>query len=406
MQADIAIVVAAYNRPASLHRLLQSLLRARYDGYERITLIISIDHSGTDACAAIADAFEWKFGRKEVIRHGEQQGLKKHLLSCGDLSNRFDAVIVLEDDLLVATAFYDYAQQAYAFYKEDTAVAGIALYRPCFNEVANCPFEPLDDGYDTYFMQVPCSWGQLWTREQWMKFRRYVNSGAILQHQHLLPPAVQQWPDGSSWKKLFYSYLSAEGMYFVYPRTGLSTNFGDTGQHLTTHQTVFQTPLLIGAKQFHFATLHDSRSVYDGYFELQGAVYNQWFHNPLSVSFDLNGSKPLHTISTEYVISSKKCKNPVHTFAVSCYPFELNILLGIDADEQDTAFFTLGATRSFTDDPQFLRLNEDVKRVFMNDAFIHNAALTELKQQKEFQLGALLLRPFRFLKNLGKRNNG
>jgi hypothetical protein len=405
MKAEIAIVVAAYNRPSSLQRLLQSLQRAYYAFNDHVTLIISIDHSGSSACADIAHAFEWNYGPKEIITHEEQQGLKNHLLSCGDLSERFDAVIVLEDDLLVSPAFYDYAQQAYQYYREDPAVAGIALYRPCFNEVAYCPFEPLDDGYDVYFMQVPCSWGQLWTKDQWKKFRCYVNSESALEYQYLLPPAVHLWPDASSWKKLFYSYLSAKGSYFVYPRIGLSTNFGETGKHITAHQTVFQTPLLLAPKPFRFSRLNDSKSIYDGYFELDGSVYNQWFHTNLSVSFDLNGSKPLTSITTEYLISSKQSKEVETTFAVSCYPFELNVLLRIKAVAGAFAFFTMAKTGSFSEELQFLRLNEDVKRIFMNDVFIQHAAVTELKKLKEFQIGEAILRPLRFLKHLGKPNH-
>ena len=405
MQADIAIVVAAYNRPLSLQRLLQSLQKGNYASYQNITLVISIDHSGTNDCAAIASAFEWKLGNKEVIAHPAKQGLKNHILFCGDLSERFDAVIILEDDLFVSPAYYQYAQQAYHFYQHEEYVAGIALYQPVFNETAYCPFEPLHDGYDTYFMQVPCSWGQLWTKEQWRKFRSYVNTDAVREHQHYLPHNVQQWPDASSWKKMFYSYLAAHQLYFVYPRIGLSTNFGDTGQHITEHQTVFQTPLLIGDKQFHFSKLSDSMSVYDGYFELHGWVYNKWFNNHISVSFDLNGSKPLDTISTEYLISCRKNKHALKKFAVSCYPFELNILLEMDAPANASAFFSMGKTGSFGEDKQFLRLNEDVRRVFLNNEFIKHAAISELKQQKEFQIGAAILRPLRFLKNLGNKNN-
>lgn len=403
MQADIAIIVAAYNRPLSLKRLLLSLQKANYGSYQNIPLIISIDQSGTDECTTIAKAFEWNFGKKEVIVHEQKQGLKNHILSCGDISERFDAVIILEDDLLVSTEYYQYAHQSYNFYRNEQYVAGIALYQPLFNETALCPFEPLHDGYDNYFMQVPCSWGQMWTKEQWMKFRSYIISNEVVQHH--LPPNVQQWPDASSWKKLFYSYLTSQELYFVYPRIGLSTNFGDTGQHITEHQTVFQTPLLIGPKQFIFSKLSDSMSIYDGYFELHGSVYNRWFKTNISVSFDLNGSKPLNTVSTEYLISCRKSENSYKKFAVSCYPFESNILMDITALENASTFFSMGKTNSFKEEMQFLRLNEDVKRVFMNNEFIKHAAVFEVKRLKEFQIGAAILRPLRFFKNLGKRNN-
>ncbi len=403
MQADISIVVAAYNRPQSMERLLLSLQKANYLSYQNISLIISIDYSGSDHCQKIARAFEWKFGSKEVVAHTQKMGLKNHILSCGDMSKRFDAVIVLEDDLMVSPEFYQYAQQAYNFYKQDNDVAGIALYNPVFNETAICPFEPVDDGFDNYFMQVPCSWGQMWTKEQWLKFRTYVHEDAAGMQQQYLPLTVQQWPDASSWKKLFYSYLIAHKLYFVYPRIGLSTNFGDSGQHLTEHQSVFQTPLLLGARQFKFSTLSSAFSIYDGYFEMEGSIYNKWCNHSIEVTFDLNGTKPIASVHTPYLISSKKTKAAIKKYAVSCYPFENNILFDIKPVEGEASFFSLAQTEFFVDEQQFIRLNEDVKRVFMNNEFIKHAAVFELKKQIEFQIGAAVLRPIRILKNFFKK---
>ena len=102
---DIAIVVVAYNRPDSLNRLLDSLTKVNYEGHN-VPLIISIDYSGKDDVYLAAEAFEWKFGEKKIIRHPENLGLKKHVLSCGDLVKDYDAVIILEDDLLVSPGMY------------------------------------------------------------------------------------------------------------------------------------------------------------------------------------------------------------------------------------------------------------------------------------------------------------
>jgi hypothetical protein len=404
MQADIAIVIAAYNRPASLQRLLGSIARANYEGYENIQLFISIDHSGNNDSKATADAFEWKHGAKTVVQHPQNLGLKKHILSCGELTKQHDAVIVLEDDLLVSAFFYDYAQQAYTFYKSDEQVAGIALYHNTFNEVASCPFEPLHDGFDNYFMQVPCSWGQLWTNKQWAGFVNYLSEFKDEQFTEVLPSSVQQWPSNSSWKKFFYSYMLQSGKYFVYPRVGLSTNFGDAGQHLVQSQTVFQTPLLLGEKVFHFSTVADSLSLYDGFFELAGQVYNKLADANLSVSFDLNGTKPLSTIKTTHLISSKLCKNPQKQFAVACYPYENNILLNIVRNEKNEAFFSLGETAGFAEQQQFSRLSIDLKRVFLNDLFLRQAVRNELEQLKDFRLGNTLLKPLRLIKKILKRS--
>lgn len=402
MQADIAIIIAAYNRPASLQRLLESVDRANYAGYTGIPLVISIDHSGNDDCKIIAGAFEWKYGTKTVVPHPANLGLKKHILYCGNYTNEHDAVIVLEDDLIVSPAFYDYAQQAHTFYKSDERIAGIALYHNTFNETAYCPFEPIHDGADNYFMQVPCSWGQLWTKLQWTSFLTYANGITNEEVFASLPGTVQAW-SAASWKKLFYSYLMQTGKYFVYPRVGLSTNFGDAGQHLTDNQTAFQTSLLLSKKAFQFSTPDDSLSKYDGFFELEGTVYNKLADKTVAVTFDLNGTKPLNAITTKYLISSKKSSKPEKQFAVSVYPYENNILLNILADKKSNTCFSLGETESFSEEQQFNRLTIDFKRVFLIDVFLRQAVRNEFEQSKEFRLGNILLKPLRFIKNVFNR---
>lgn len=402
MQFDIAIVIAAYNRPDSLKRLLDSVAKADYNGYTAIRLIISIDHSDNSDCKKIADAFTWNHGEKKVVHHPQNLGLKQHILSCGDYSQYHDAVIVLEDDLYVSCAFYDYAQQAYSFYKNDERIAGIALYHNTFNEVACCPFEPLHDGYDGYFMQVPCSWGQLWNRRQWDGFISYFSNKGDKDFDSL-PASVQRWPTNSSWKKIFYSYLTETDKYFVYPRIGLSTNFGDAGQHLTSNQTAFQTSLLLAKKEFHFSSLDESLSIYDGFFELEGKVYNKFADKQMQVSFDLNGTKPLAAIRSKYLLSSKKCVKPIQRFSIDCYPYENNIMLGIAEEKEDAVFFSLGKTSDFSEKALFNRLSFDLKRVFLTDAFVRNSVRVEVEQSKEFRLGSMLFKPMRVTMNFLKK---
>ena len=76
MQANIAIVIAAFNRPHSLRRLLSSIKTAAYSSYTNIPLVISIDYSGNEDCYKVADDFEWMHGKKTVIKHPNNLKLK------------------------------------------------------------------------------------------------------------------------------------------------------------------------------------------------------------------------------------------------------------------------------------------------------------------------------------------
>ena len=106
----IAIIVVGYNRIEGLIRLLDSLTAAEYGG-DRPTLILSIDKSNTDAVEKFANEYVWIHGEKIVRTFPENQGLKKHILSCGDFFSDFDELIILEDDIFVAPSFYLFAKQ-------------------------------------------------------------------------------------------------------------------------------------------------------------------------------------------------------------------------------------------------------------------------------------------------------
>lgn len=398
MQADIAIIVVAYNRPQSLNRLLWSLQTADYTGFANIPLIISIDYSGDDKCEAIASRFDWKHGEKKIIAHTQNLGLKNHILQCGDMALRYDGVIVLEDDLFVSPAFYPYAQQAYRFYKDAEAIAGIGLYNYPFNEIAFCPFEPIADGYDNYFMQVPCSWGQLWTKQQWQNFKAYYSAAADFNF-HLLPEVVQAWPSATSWKKIFYQYIVERNLYFLYPRISLTTNFGDKGQHHSAETMVWQSALLLRNMNFRFSQIENAISIYDAYFELSAEAYNRFTNQSLDICIDLNGSKPLSKVNNRFLLSSKYCGTPQQKFGMQLYPFEKNVLMNLEPLNNSTNFFSLSHTKDFEQRLGVERRFLDINRSFMNIDFIVDKGRNEIKNSNDYKLGHFLLKPFYFLNN-------
>ncbi len=120
-----AIVVVTYNRPASLSRLLTFLHHSNFEP-EDIHLIISIDYQDSDLhreVVKIAQNFQWKYGEKRIISYKKNLGLKEHVLSCGDLSEQYGAVIVLEDDIVVSPDGYNYAYQSLKVYDSDLNIA-------------------------------------------------------------------------------------------------------------------------------------------------------------------------------------------------------------------------------------------------------------------------------------------
>jgi hypothetical protein len=359
MIASVPIIVIGYNRPKALDRLLNSLLNAVYPG--SVDLIISIDggkgdkETGRkgDEVREMAVKFKWPFGEKKLIFHETNLGLRNHVLSCGDISQDYDGVIVLEDDLYVSPAFYQYTLQAFEYYKDDPKIAGISLYSHAYNETAQFPFIPLTDGSDVFFLQYASSWGQFWSRRNWASFREwYDNRAPEDKSPGKLPANIRLWP-GNSWKKYFIGFIIRHDLYFVYPRRSLTTIFGDEGTNIRIRETFLQVPLWLEKQKFQFITIDESFAVYDVYCELDPGRLKRLAPSIAETEFevDLYGMKSQEDTSKEFFLSSRKCSSPLRTFGREMKPHEMNILADIPGD-----YFTLGAKRDFEEKNYFLNL--------------------------------------------------
>lgn len=351
MDKSIPIVVIAYNRPKALERLLSSLLKADYPG--EVELIISVDGGGDQQVKTLANDFQWPFGEKKLIYHESNQGLRNHVLSCGDISRDYDGVIVLEDDLFVSPDFYRYTLDAYSFYKDDPKIAGISLYSHSYNETAQFPFVPLDDGTDAFFFQYASSWGQFWPRKAWEDFRQWYDGVENrIVSKELLPENIRLWPE-NSWKKFFIEYLIRNDLYFVYPRKSLTTIFGDEGTNIRFRETFLQVPLWEGKRSFTFRGFEESTAVYDTWCEILLDRLRKMCDNLPDIDFavDLYGMKTLKEITNPYILTTRRCRNPIMTFGREMIPQEANVIHNIPGKE-----IKLGKITDFDDQGYFFKL--------------------------------------------------
>lgn len=244
----IALVVVGYNRPDSMRRILSSLANAVYD-YEDVPLIISLDYSGNKDAAEVADKFQWEYGTKEVILHPKRLGLRKHIISCGDLTEKYSAVMILEDDLYVSPDYYNYAMSALEKYGNHPKIAGIGLNTKRELLESPYPFFPRHTGYDVYFQQFATSWGQVWNRRMWSAFKVWYEAHLILPPNVNVPISVLNYPE-SSWAKYYQCYVVEQDKYYVFSYDSLTTNFGDAGEHFNHSSSAFQSILFYGKKEY------------------------------------------------------------------------------------------------------------------------------------------------------------
>ena len=327
-----AIVIVAFNRIQSLQRLLKGIRTANYDVRD-IPLLISIDFAlDNQDVLDLANEFTWPYGNKEVIYQNKNLGLRKHILKCGAYAITFESVIILEDDLYVSPSFYSFACAALEFSEDKTYIAGVSLYSHQYNVHSRSNFSPLDDGYDNWYFQFASSWGQAWTKRQWLSFYSWYVAQEVLQPHPSLPENVTRWSE-KSWLKYFIAYLVEKDIYFLYPRTSYTTNFSDMGTHVGKDTTTFQVPLdYSNNKQYRFSSLKNSDSVYDAFYE------NRKLHVYLNLKdselvTDLYGKKAnqhnLRFILTEKILPFKI----LQSFSRSLKPHDANIVEQISGDD-------------------------------------------------------------------------
>lgn len=150
--------------------------------------------------------------------NGSNLGLKRHVLKCGNLTQIYDNIIVLEDDLIVSPLLYTYAKQVLHYYKDREEIAGFGLYSFQRNPTSNMPFYPINDGTDVYFLQYACSWGQMWTKNKWGDFYNWYNENKDKEfYDRKIPSHVCNW-DNKSWLKYHIKYVIEANKFFVYPQ--------------------------------------------------------------------------------------------------------------------------------------------------------------------------------------------
>ena len=325
---DIAIVAVGYNRKDSLRRLIVSINNAEYYN-DSVDLIISLDKSNIESeMIDLANNIDWLHGNKIIRTFPERQGLKSHILQCGDLTEKYDAVIVLEDDLLVSVGFYTYVKQCLNYYKNDERIAGISLYS--FQLVPGClrSFIPDCSGYDVYLMSFAQSWGQCWTRDMWKNFKKwYLNQISPLKSGSVMPEYIANWDD-KSWLKYYMKYTAECRKFFVYPYVSLTTNFTESGEHNSLANSHFQVPILQNPIEYRFPPI-GKEVMYDSFME---RVFSEDFFAPDfsgHVMIDLNGMKTSFE-NADYLISTKNMPfNVVRELGLCLRPQEENIIKNI-----------------------------------------------------------------------------
>jgi hypothetical protein len=330
-----AIAVPAFNRPASLARLLAALAAA--DIAPGTPLLVAVDCPANDRHAAanaavldVARAFRWPHGPREIVVQPAPLGLVGNVFFCGAVAETYGAVVLLEDDLIVSARFHAYARQALAAYGDDERLAGLSLNAPWFNGFTHQPFAPLLDDGDVFFLQLSTPHGQVYTAAQWAAFRRWLaaagpDTGAAAVHDLFNAFPADDWLGTKA------RYLADTGRFYVYPRESLTTNTGEPGTHFEQATPFFQVPLQQRRRDFRFLPLDEAVAVYDGFYELLPARFDRLTDRLRGYDYavDLYATKPPRLLTTDHVLTTRPCRRAKLTFGRALWPLEANVITGV-----------------------------------------------------------------------------
>ncbi len=326
-----ALVAVGYNRVAEMQRLLKSICNAKL-GNIQTDLVISLDYSDKqEELKKISEQVDWNHGSRIVRAFSERQGLKKHILQCGDLTEKYDAVIVLEDDLVVAEGFMQYVSAAVEAYEDNDEIAGISLYTHQTNPGNGRFFEAQFNGYDAFLMQYAQSWGQCWTRKMWRGFKKwYELQGEELTADEKFPDYVASW-NKQSWLKYYTKYTVEEGKYHVYPYHSLTTNGSGIGEHNDMVNTSYQVSLQFGVcDNYRFPSVEQAVK-YDAFFE---RIFDTdpWEGEYGSVLYDIYGLRH-HYGDSDTIISIRDLPYEIiRKIGLKYRPHEQNMLIPEDGE--------------------------------------------------------------------------
>jgi len=323
-----AIVLAAYNRPDQLRRLCASLGLATIAA--DTPLVISIDGGGSrlDQVCAVADAVDWTHGPKQVTVH-EHLGLVDHFWACGDLTTEFGDIVLLEDDLIVAPSFQRWAIAALDNSRSDDRIAGVSLATPFFDGYRHLPFEPVIDGSDGIYAQIPWYDGMAWTADMWRQFRSANVDPATPLHKSLATL------DDDEWFPEAMRYLVSTDRFYLLPRLAQASNSGAAGAHFAEATNYFQVPLTLrGPKAWRLHSVDDALALYDDHLELTPHALGELVPSlaNIDVCVDLAGVRDLSSVTATHILTTRRVRKPVRLWGASMHPLVANLTHNVPGD--------------------------------------------------------------------------
>jgi glycosyltransferase involved in cell wall biosynthesis len=248
------IVVFGYNRPNHLERALNSIESNPEAQKSDVYIFIDGPKSGKanfaifEECKAIAEK-DYKFFSKKIIARNSNLGLANSIRTGLDfIFQKYETVIVIEDDILLASTALKYLNEGLNLYTDNPKVSSIHSYQyPLNRKLHSC----------VALRGADC-WGWATWKDRWQStsfngaelLEQIIDRGLIaefdLNGAMDFSDMLKLQIDGKidSWAICWHASMFLQDRFCIYPPTSLSSNIGMDGSGVHSGiVNIFQTTL-------------------------------------------------------------------------------------------------------------------------------------------------------------------
>jgi hypothetical protein len=237
------IILFCYNRPEHLGITLNALSKNTFAEQSEIFIFCDGEKKNAEKnellkiqkVRNIVKKQKWAL-KTTIIENQENQGLAKSIIyGVTYVLNKFDRVIVLEDDIVPEKGFLKYMNQALEMYENDSKVGCIHAW--------NYPMNTFNKKQTTFFLKGADCWGWATWKRAWNHFnpngtilyeeiiKRNLqfnfNRNGTIDFTGMLMDQINNKND--SWAIRWHASLFIKDMYCLHPVKPIVTNFGLDG---------------------------------------------------------------------------------------------------------------------------------------------------------------------------------
>ena len=239
------IVIFAYNRSAHLFRCISTLLANEEARNFSIEVFIDGPKSDFDVAEQKKIIYYLEilniFENIKIYKRKENTGLSRSIIAgLRDVFSRYEAAIIIEDDLEVSPYLLEFFTSALNLYKDDSSVASIHGF--------SYPLE--GDLSQTYFLKGADCWGWATWRNRWAEFEEdaqvlidgIIRENAVnrfdLDGNYAYFKMLKKQSRGEidSWAIRWHASMFLKNKFTLFPRVSLVENKGMDGSG--THYNV------------------------------------------------------------------------------------------------------------------------------------------------------------------------